>query len=58
MKLGVKITIFFVLVLLIIGAVGIQSYLGIQRLTEANHWVIHTHEVLEKLEHVLFCNEG
>lgn len=53
MKLGKKITVFFVLVLLIIGIVGIQSYLGIQRLIETNQWVIHTHEVLEKLEHVL-----
>src|SRR5271169_2574894 len=53
MKPGMKITAVFFLVLLIIGIVGVQSYLGIQRITETNHWVIHTHEVLEKLEHVL-----
>ena len=53
MKLGVKITIVFVLVLLIVGIVGVQSYLGIQQLIEANRWVIHTHEVREKLETLL-----
>jgi PAS domain S-box-containing protein len=53
MKLGLKITVIFVVVLLIIGIVGIQSYLEIQRLIESNSWVIHTHEVNEKLEHVL-----
>ncbi len=53
MKLGVKITVFFVLVLLIVGIVGVQSYLEIRRLIEANGWVIHTHEVQEKLENVL-----
>ena len=53
MKLGIKPAVVFVLALLIIGIVGIQSYLGIQRLIEANRWVIHTHEVMEKLEHVL-----
>src|SRR5208283_2891328 len=53
MKLGWKITIVFVLVLLITGIVGVQSYLGIQRMTEANRWVIHTRQVLEKLEHIL-----
>jgi PAS domain S-box-containing protein len=53
MKIGVRITIAFVLGLLIIGAVGIQSYLGIQQLTERNRWVMQTHEVLENLERVL-----
>ncbi len=52
MKLGVKIAIAFVLGLLIVGTVGIQSYLGIQRLTDTNRWVTHSHEVLEDLEHV------
>ena len=52
MKLGTKLTVAFVLGLLIIGAVGIRSYLAIQRLTETNRWVVHTHVVLEKLEHV------
>ncbi|MGO9379461.1 MAG: CHASE3 domain-containing protein [Dissulfurispiraceae bacterium] len=53
MKLGLKIIVVFVVVLLIIGIVGIQSYLEIQRLIESNSWVIHTHEVNENLEHVL-----
>ncbi|MGD0886246.1 MAG: PAS domain S-box protein [Thermodesulfovibrionales bacterium] len=53
MKLGMKITVVFVLGLLIIGVVGIQSYLEIQRVTETNRLVIHTHEVIENLEHVL-----
>jgi PAS domain S-box-containing protein len=53
MKLGLKITVVFVVVLLIVGIIGIQSYLEIQRLIESNSWVIHTHEVNEKLERVL-----
>jgi PAS domain S-box-containing protein len=53
MKLETKFAVAFVLGLLIVGAVGIQSYLGIQRLTDTNRGVIHTHEVLEKLEQVL-----
>jgi PAS domain S-box-containing protein len=53
MKLGMKIAVVFVLVLLIVGIVGVQSYLGIERVTETNRWVVHTHEVMEKLEHVL-----
>ncbi|MGD1000846.1 MAG: PAS domain S-box protein [Candidatus Brocadiia bacterium] len=52
MKLGAKLTVAFVLGLLIIGAVGIQSYRAIQRLTETNLWVVQTHEVLENLERV------
>lgn len=52
MKLGTKLTVAFVLGLLIIGAVGTQSYRAVQRLTETNRWVVQTHEVLEKLEHV------
>ena len=52
MKLGVKITVAFVLALLIIGGVGVRSYLVIRQLTETNAWVVHTHEVLENLEHV------
>ncbi len=52
-QFGVKVTAFFVLTLLMIGIVGVQSYLGIQRLTEANRWVIHTYEVQGYLEHVL-----
>jgi len=53
MKFGRKLTAVFVVVLLIVGVVGIQSYLGIRNLMERNEWVIHTHEVIEKLEHVL-----
>jgi PAS domain S-box-containing protein len=52
MKLGAKITVAFVLALLIIGGVGVRSYLVIQRLTETKDWVDHTHEVLQNLEHV------
>ncbi len=52
MKIGTKLTIAFVLGLLIIGALGVQSYRAIQQLTESNGWVIHTHEVMEKLERV------
>ncbi len=44
MKFGVKISVAFGIVLLIIGISGGQSYMGIQRLIEANRLVIHTHE--------------
>jgi|GEM_PF-1940601 hypothetical protein len=53
MKFGVKISVAFGIVLLIIGISGGQSYMGIQRLIEANRLVIHTHEVRETLEDVL-----
>jgi PAS domain S-box-containing protein len=53
MRLGLKISVAFTLALLIVGGVGIQSYLGIQRVTETNQWVAHSHEVMENLEHVL-----
>lgn len=52
MKFRVKIAIAFVLGVLTIGVVGIRSYLAIQRLTEANRLVVHTHQVLEGLRHV------
>jgi PAS domain S-box-containing protein len=52
-KPAVKITIVFAAVLLITSAVGIQSYRQVKRLNDANIWVVHTHEVSEKLEHVL-----
>jgi diguanylate cyclase (GGDEF)-like protein len=52
MKIRIKLAIAFVLGLLIIGGVGIQSYLEIQRLSEANRWVVHTHKVIEGLENI------
>ena len=53
MRLGPKIAIAFALGLLIIGGVGLQSYLGIQQVAEKNRWVTHSHEVLENLEQVI-----
>ena len=53
MKISIKFAIAFVLGMLIIGGVGIQSYLEIQRLSEANRWVVQTHMVMEGLENVL-----
>jgi PAS domain S-box-containing protein len=53
MRLGVKIAVAFALAFLLIGAVGVWSYLGMQRLSESSQWVTHTHEVMESLEHVL-----
>ena len=53
MKIRIKFAIAFALGLLIIGGVGIQSYLEIQRLSEANRWVVHTHKVMEVLENVI-----
>lgn len=53
MKIGAKIIAIFVVVLMIVGIVGIQSYMGIQQVIEADRWVIHTHQVRENLENVL-----
>jgi PAS domain S-box-containing protein len=53
MRLGVKLAIPFVLALLIIGGVGIWSYMGIQEGTEANRWVAHTQEVMGNLDRVV-----
>jgi PAS domain S-box-containing protein len=53
MKLGMKIAVIFVVVLMIVGIVGLQSYLEIRQLDETNNWVIHTHRVKETIEHVL-----
>ncbi len=53
MKLGMKIAVIFVVVLMIVGIVGLQSYLEIRQLDETNNWVIHTHRVKDTIEHVL-----
>ncbi len=53
MRFGIKITGVFILGLLIVGAVGLQSYLAVQRLTATNRWVTHSHEVRANLEHIL-----
>ncbi len=53
MKFGLKITILFVLAMLIIGIVGIRSYVEIQQAREMNRWVIHTRQVMEGLGQIL-----
>ena len=53
MSVGTKIGVVFALGLVLLAAVGGNAYVSIQHLLEANRWVIHTHEVQEKLEHVL-----
>ncbi len=53
MKSETKLVVAFTLAILIIGAVGVYSYLGIQGQESTNRWVIHTHEVLENLEHLV-----
>ncbi len=42
----------FSLALLVLFGVGTVSYLSIQRLTAEKRWVVHTHEVIETLDHV------
>jgi PAS domain S-box-containing protein len=42
----------FSLALLLLCGVGTASYLSIQRLTEEKQWVVHTHKVIEALDHV------
>jgi len=53
MRLETKVNAFFALGLLIIICVGVRSVIGVQQTAEINRIVIHTHEVLEKLEQVL-----
>jgi PAS domain S-box-containing protein len=53
MSSGAKIAAGFALVLAIIAAIGVSAYVSTQRLLEANRWVTHTHQVIERLEHVL-----
>jgi CHASE3 domain sensor protein/nitrate/nitrite-specific signal transduction histidine kinase/ActR/RegA family two-component response regulator len=48
-----KIVISFAVVLVVIGMVGIASYINTQRLIKSNQRVIHTHEVMENLEGIL-----
>ncbi|MGH7229746.1 MAG: diguanylate cyclase [Nitrospiraceae bacterium] len=52
-SLGMKIAAGFAAALLILGTVGLTSYLSMKRLLGSAQWESHTHEVLEKLEHVL-----
>ncbi len=42
----------FSLALLLLCGVGTASYLSIQRLAEEKRWVVHTHQVIESLDHV------
>jgi PAS domain S-box-containing protein len=53
MILGKKVTILFVPALLIICIVGMQSYLAIRQVNEANRIVIQTQSIQENLEHIL-----
>jgi PAS domain S-box-containing protein len=53
MSVGTKIGVVFALGLVLLAAVGGTAYVGTQHLLEANRWVVHTHEVQEKLEDVL-----
>jgi hypothetical protein len=53
MKSETKVAVAFTLAILIIGGVGVYSYLGIQGQESTNRSVVHTHEVLENLEHLV-----
>lgn len=53
MKYEKKLTVVFVLALMIVSGIGVQSYMLVQQMTEKNRWVIHTHEVHEGLENIL-----
>jgi PAS domain S-box-containing protein len=48
-----KIISSFAAVLVIVGALGIASYINTQSLIKNNDWVIHTHEVMEGLGDIL-----
>jgi PAS domain S-box-containing protein len=48
-----KINISFAVVLVVVGVLGMTSYINTQRLVQSHEWVIHTHEVIEDLGDVL-----
>ncbi len=52
-SLGIKITAGFAVALLVLGAVGLTSYLSTTNLLENAQGVSHSHEGLERLERVL-----
>ncbi|MGA2261858.1 MAG: PAS domain S-box protein [Acidobacteriota bacterium] len=53
MKLGLKLSITFVVALVIIGVVGIRSFLGIQELVDKDRLVGRTQVMLQSLDHIL-----
>jgi CHASE3 domain sensor protein len=52
MSTGAKIAAAFALAIAVVAAIGVNAYISTQRLFDANHWVLRTHEVLECLEDV------
>ena len=53
MNIRQKIAGGFILGLIFVAAIGFSAYMNTQRLLDANRWVIHTHEVIDTLEHMM-----
>jgi methyl-accepting chemotaxis protein len=52
-SVGLKLAAGFGLALLLLSVGGIAAWLSVSKLVETNGWVVHTHQVIEKAEHVL-----
>ncbi len=52
-SVGAKIAGSFSLALLMLGIIGVLAFASIRKMIAANHWVIHTYQVVGKLEDVL-----
>ena len=52
MTTGTKLGASLAVALAVIAALGVGAYLSTEQLLETNNWVIHTHQVIEKLDSV------
>lgn len=48
-----KMIVGFTMAFIVVAGIGLLSYQNARRIVEANQWVVHTHEVLEKLGEAL-----
>ncbi|HUR82768.1 MAG TPA: response regulator [Thermoanaerobaculia bacterium] len=53
-----RLTIAFVLAIIVIGAIVLVSFRATQRSTESAHWVAHTHQVISTLQQILAATEA
>ena len=52
-SVGAKIAGSFALALLVLGIIGVLAFTSLRKMIDANHWVVHTYQVIEKLEDVV-----
>lgn len=54
MKIATKIMCFGAASLILFSIIGFFSYFSVTKLTEANRWVMHTEEVIEQMDTILY----